>query len=309
MSNEFVMVPREWVEGTVKAGAGEVLVLSDIATLAECLSQQPQGEPVAYARDWFAAGEIPYKEKNENGRIAWAKKFRFKEITPNKIFVTDVPLFTHADPGEVERLRGQINEWAGKWEKAINAGAVMEGERNTLRAQLAEAHDLLRGLDDAWNSHDGKEQFYKLMAKIEALSASAEPSDKEVNPAWYEVRGGASRRPCYGPNEWGTECGNCAKCNVDSAEPSAPDCDHCAGAGHDYYGKKCTHCMTSAPIDVDERAKFESAYPGLVGRVRWDEAKQEYRSGSKGLGWQEGLKATEWLAVWQARAALERKPS
>lgn len=55
------------------------------------------------------------------------------------------PLFTRTDPGEVERLRGQINEWAGKWEKAINAGAVMEGERNTLRAQLAELEALHGG--------------------------------------------------------------------------------------------------------------------------------------------------------------------
>lgn len=64
----------------------------------------------------------------------------------------------------------------------------------------------------------------------------------------------------------------------------------------------------SAPVQRDERAAFESAYPGLTGCCRWDEGKQEYKSGEKGLGWQDGLKATEWLAVWKARAALERKP-
>lgn len=42
--------------------------------------------------------------------------------------------------------------------------------------QLAERDALLRKLDDAWNSHDGKERFGKLMQRVEALSASAEPS-------------------------------------------------------------------------------------------------------------------------------------
>lgn len=64
----------------------------------------------------------------------------------------------------------------------------------------------------------------------------------------------------------------------------------------------------SAPVERDERVAFESAYPGLTGCCQWDETTQEYKSGEKGLGWQDGLKATQWLAVWQARAALEHKP-
>ncbi|MFU7011676.1 hypothetical protein ACM76A_30470 [Pseudomonas aeruginosa] len=55
----------------------------------------------------------------------------------------------------------------------------------------------------------------------------------------------------------------------------------------------------------DERAAFEAAYPELVALVRWNEEKQEYNSGEKGLGWQLGLTATQWLDVWKkARAAL-----
>lgn len=54
-----------------------------------------------------------------------------------------------------------------------------------------------------------------------------------------------------------------------------------------------------------ERAAFEAAYPELVGRCRWSEERQQYSSGSKGLGWQDGLKAGQWLAVWRkARASL-----
>ena len=63
-------------------------------------------------------------------------------------------LYTNADPGEVERLR----------------------------AQLAERDALLHSLDCAWNSHDGKERFGKLMRKVETLAASAEPSVPAAQP-------------------------------------------------------------------------------------------------------------------------------
>lgn len=54
-----------------------------------------------------------------------------------------------------------------------------------------------------------------------------------------------------------------------------------------------------------EREAFEAAYPELISLCRWNEEKQEYNSGSGGLGWQDGLRATQWLRVWKkARAAL-----
>ncbi|WP_241356386.1 hypothetical protein [Pseudomonas aeruginosa] len=54
-----------------------------------------------------------------------------------------------------------------------------------------------------------------------------------------------------------------------------------------------------------EREAFEAAYPELISLCRWNEEKQEYNSGSGGLGWQDGLQATQWLRVWKkARAAL-----
>lgn len=66
----------------------------------------------------------------------------------------------------------------------------VEAERDALRAQLANwqalaaerlemitgRDALLRDLDEAWNAHDGEKLFGKLMMKVEALSASAEPS-------------------------------------------------------------------------------------------------------------------------------------
>ena len=34
-----------------------------------------------------------------------------------------------------------------------------------------------------------------------------------------EIRSASAGKPCYGPNEWGTECGKCSKCKPASAEP------------------------------------------------------------------------------------------
>ena len=50
-------------------------------------------EPVAWARKWFVEGEKPYKARNENGRMAWVKKFTFREVTASKVFADDVPLY------------------------------------------------------------------------------------------------------------------------------------------------------------------------------------------------------------------------
>jgi len=78
------------------------------------------------------------------------------------------PLYTHADPGEAERLRGIIRMHEKTVREQTDHLAYM-------RAQLAERDALLHSLDCAWNSHDGKERFVKLMRKVETLAASAEP--------------------------------------------------------------------------------------------------------------------------------------
>lgn len=49
--------------------------------------------PAAYQRKWDFDGEIPKKVKNENGRLAWPKKFLFLPITKYKVLEDDIPLF------------------------------------------------------------------------------------------------------------------------------------------------------------------------------------------------------------------------
>ncbi|MBA6068356.1 hypothetical protein [Pseudomonas mosselii] len=86
------------------------------------------------------------------------------------------PLYTHADPGEVERLRAELGEVKGEYDRSANKVAA-------LRAQLAEAHGLLHDLAQANREYFPEEecppQHPKLMARYAALSASAEP---ELNP-------------------------------------------------------------------------------------------------------------------------------
>lgn len=163
MNNEFVMVPRELrsvlsmilnaldrdaSEG--KAARGEMA--EELRAILGRPSEQPQGEPVA----------LP--ERKEPLRVVGSAyddglcegyNECLDEIA--KLW----PLFTHADPGEVERYEGELKRL--RVDAATLAGTV-EG----LRAQLAEAHAVLRLIPRRSTPYD---------SKIDAvLSASAEPS-------------------------------------------------------------------------------------------------------------------------------------
>ncbi|MCO7566396.1 hypothetical protein NJI34_28430 [Pseudomonas sp. S 311-6] len=91
-------------------------------------------------------------------------------------------VYTHADPGEVERLRDDLDECDGERWKLRN-------ERDTLRAQLAERDALLEeAYRDGWNDgQEAIEQRYQTTPRTStdgwerfkaanALSASAKPS-------------------------------------------------------------------------------------------------------------------------------------
>lgn len=208
MSNEFVMVPRELdVEGARDfynehwTGRCEDLWPQLMDYVKAKPAEQHQGD---------AIGTLRRSQATDYGRII------FTPIGDPHI-KDGMQVYTHADPGEVERLRAELEEWKQRCQYNADTAHDVAKERDTLRAQLAELEKLhggelglpkegwpeyhkrkmetlrnltagyyerklaerdalLRELDDAWNSHDGKERFHKLMAKIEALSASAEPS-------------------------------------------------------------------------------------------------------------------------------------
>jgi len=58
-------------------------------------------KPLAYARRWYADGEVPAKVRNENGRMAWPRKFILRPVTESKIQRDDVALVSADDVAEL----------------------------------------------------------------------------------------------------------------------------------------------------------------------------------------------------------------
>ncbi|MFV3291977.1 Lar family restriction alleviation protein [Pseudomonas sp. NY11955] len=111
-------------------------------------AQQHQGEPVAWM---YTRPEVEWPAFYDKRKDAAGWK--------------ETPLYTRADPGEVERLRKERQ----RMDVALVAAA---NERDTLRVQLAERDALL---EEAW-THDISTPLKRRIKT--ALSASAEPKVK-----------------------------------------------------------------------------------------------------------------------------------
>lgn len=328
MSNtEFVMVPRDVLHDSVNGYEHEQgRARNKLRSLLEQPAQHRQGEPVALP-ERISMTKLPTEQSSRyhiGERHGW--NACLDEIAKLG------PLYTHADPGEVEQ---------GYSHEVVQA---LQTKLDTLRAQLAERDALLR----EWlELHRRQQQPVTLHERTEAaLSASAEPSAPEckgwtcfhcdehftdaeaaaIHFGTHEIQRPACLIDAAEYRSMEARVRECA--NEDSelhrqisrlasnhklelqraeevgyakgiAEKSASDCDHCAGAGHDYYGEKCDHCKPPAPVERDERAAFEAYY--LVDHV-FESA--DFEMDGDRYVWQ----ATQdrWIA-WQARAALERK--
>lgn len=268
-------------------------------------TEQHQREPAAYieAEDLrkIAAGA-------QWGGPVWGRQAK-------EPFLPRVPVFTHADSGEVERLTEQLEvanqaiAYAARQaeEKQKVADALMadakqfRAERDTLRAQLAELEALhggelglpkegwpayhkrkMESLRDLTAGHyerklaerdallreviESSSANNKIYGKhLAALSASAEPSEREKQALQDEKRLGIERLP---------------------AEPSAP-------------------------VEIDERAAFEAWFRGTGLAQAWggaEETPDKYltRYGAGGEYYSGCCVQSRWEG-WQARAALERK--
>lgn len=130
---------------------------------------------------------------------------------------------------------------------------VAYAEIDTLRAQLAERDALLqRALPFLSNTPDLVQHGAEDLAQ--------------------EIRSASAGKPCYGPNEWGTECGQCSKCESASAEPSAP-------------------------IKHDEQVKFKTHFA-------------DYLSGANKLGTDYNNLVARGMEIgWMACAGVPGKPS
>ena len=56
-------------------------------------------KPMGWARRWYVDGEVPKKEPNENGRLAWPTRFLLRPVTDHQCLPTDVPLYTKEQLG------------------------------------------------------------------------------------------------------------------------------------------------------------------------------------------------------------------
>lgn len=209
--NDMVIVPRELLE-RCKQFTFDILspqaLRSDIDAALDKPAQQRQGEPVAWRCEARNGGTGRYSRTADTEEEMRSFVAHYEGIGA---IIQVTPLYTHADPGEVVRFGIQVEkllcealgrEWsatgisietlvaelkakADPGEAERLRGIIRMHEKTVreqtdhlayMRAQLAERDALLHSLDCAWNSHDGKERFGKLMRKVETLAASAEQS-------------------------------------------------------------------------------------------------------------------------------------
>lgn len=148
-------------------------VAGDIDRLVRELDVLLNGDGAApQAKLCDLVAQVAASKKHPGEQVAWVADVVMhngeKIIDGNMAFMASAEigtkLYTHADPGKVERLRDALDECDGdRWK--------LRTERDTLRAQLAERGALLRHLYDHNELSLGDDQLI-----LAALSASAEPS-------------------------------------------------------------------------------------------------------------------------------------
>lgn len=131
-NTEMVSVPRELTESIVRMlqGSGGWKTAEQLSAILAQPAEQHQGEPVAYQKPedyWSGFGHV-----DRSCHIELRKMVDHLERLLDE--VPEGPLYTHADPGEVERLRENHRKHAAR----------LIDERGRLRAQLAERDALLR---------------------------------------------------------------------------------------------------------------------------------------------------------------------
>lgn len=148
-----------WTKEEADRDAAETgLPIVGLGPMSGVTPEQLQGEPVAWMdpRSPHMHATISNEVKQHNLKFGGAPASAVNGYT--------IPLYTHADPAEVERLRLERR----RMDQALSACA---NERDTLRTLLVEA---LAFLDEAYK-HDIGTQL-KREIKAFYLSASAEPS-------------------------------------------------------------------------------------------------------------------------------------
>ncbi len=138
-NTEMVSVPRELAERIAQA-CMFTMFKEDYRAISEILAQpaeQPQGEPVAWQYRVSAGPATGWSLWNEG------KGEQFKA----HYTVETRPLFTHADPAEVERLRANAKELTVDLAEALKQQCADMRTIDALRAQLAELVSAVRSIN------------------------------------------------------------------------------------------------------------------------------------------------------------------
>lgn len=302
-NEKMVMVPRQWAQQTVSAGPGEYLSRSDIDLLSEALnrpSQQGQGEPVAWMdpRSPRMHATISNEVKQHNVKFGGAPASAVNGYT--------IPLYTHADPAEVEQLRTNLDMARRERNNYLGWCRDARGEAIKLRAQLAEAQAENERL---------KQGFYQKVTDADLKKISDYVSDPGL------PTGAFLRQDAYDLANF-TEhmCREVQASRINLAEAQAllrqanglislsverlpkkhqTIREHAKQFRSSIESALSASAEPSVPVEIDERAEFENWGKTLfyVACFERDDADSYVGRGLQGA----------WLG-WQARAALERKP-
>ena len=273
--NDMVMVPRELAEAfreysSWAANPKLKLAHDKLNELLDQPADQHHGEPVALP--------VRKRDRNEESDVLTDCRNEGWNACLDKIAKLG-PLYTHADPGEVERLRGSVSEWESKWQQET-------AQVGLLRAQLAECSLMVSvATDFDWAKHYGKDN---VAGQLNAAIAFVQTKLAERDALLQEARDSAAERVRR-------ERKKIKKLNLRVAayEAALREIQEAAQVTWRYPEFLATaSAEPSAPVEIDERAEFEEAYEADA-----NSDVHEVRS-TRQIAW----------AFWQARAAMERKP-
>ncbi|UXH41569.1 hypothetical protein [Pseudomonas promysalinigenes] len=294
-NTEMVSVPRDEVERLVKL-----------------LAYQAHPYPSPHAEYWQSVLDQPVQHQGEPVAVLYANGTVLTKADCGDVFdiccKVETPLYTHSDPSEVERLREDLSKYIAR---ANDFAAKMQGaqsEAGTLRAQLAELVSAVRSInygsahavqvqgDDEPCYPQRKEWIEWLLGLCEA--ANAEPSAPKYHRQSLGMDDAVRERLTLIAREAAISCTH--RYNYMLTTPE----DALLWEPHAWVLGAMRMVELSAPVEIDERAEFEKAvidkaerfHPEL--RQYGEQPDAEYRDAN--IEWAWGL--------WQARAALERKP-